>query len=43
MIDFAYWNELQMSQYQSPPVPMSTSIGSVEPLSKRLAALNPPP
>ena len=38
MIDVAYWNELQMSQYQSPPVPMSTSTGSVEPLSNRVAA-----
>ena len=25
MIDDAYWNELQISQYQSPPVPMRTS------------------
>src|SRR5262249_18735218 len=43
MIDAEYWNELQISQYQSPPVPMSTSIGSVEPLSNRRAALKPPP
>ena len=42
-VDAAYWNELQMSQYQSPPVPMSTSTGSVDPLSKRRAALKPPP
>jgi len=33
---------VQISQYQSPPMPIITSIGSVEPLSKRAAALNPP-
>src|SRR6266849_774849 len=43
MMDAAYWKGLQISQYQSPPVPMRTSTGSVDPLSSRAAALKPPP